>query len=111
MLNRSVPFIPFIRSRLLRLLKVRMRPDEDTSRVIIVASNVPLEKSFTYVINLNKARLLSVYAADSEWNERIGAAWGDKPLYFKAGTYVQDNSGDTKEGAKVTFSKLDIDHE
>lgn len=56
--------------------KVRMRPDEDESRVIIVASNVPLEKSFTYVINLNKAGLLSVYAADSEWNERIGAAWG-----------------------------------
>ena len=91
--------------------KVRMRPDEDESRVIIVASNVPLEKSFTYVINLNKAGLLSVYAADSEWNERIGAAWAAKPLYFKAGAYVQDNSGDSKEGAKVTFAKLDIDHE
>jgi len=45
--------------------KVRMRPDEAESPVIIVASNVPLEKSFTYVINLNKAGLLSVYAADS----------------------------------------------
>jgi hypothetical protein len=63
------------------------------------------------VINLNKAGLLSVYAADGEWNERIGAAWGAKPLYFKAGAYVQDNSGDSKEGAKVTFDKLDIDHE
>jgi hypothetical protein len=91
--------------------KVRMRPDEEESRVITVASNVPLEKSFTYVINLNKAGLLSVYAADGEWNERIGAAWGAKPLYFKAGAYVQDNSGDSKEGAKVTFDKLDIDHE
>ena len=91
--------------------KVRMRPDESESRVITVASNVPLEKSFTYVINLNKAGLLSVNAADSEWNDRIGAAWGDKPLYFKAGVYVQDNSGDSKEGARVTFAKLDIDHE
>jgi hypothetical protein len=91
--------------------KVRMRPDDDESRVIIVASNVPLEKSFTYVINLNKAGLLSVVAADGQWNERIGAAWGSKPLYFKAGAYVQDNSGDSKEGAKVTFAKLDIDHE
>jgi len=90
---------------------VRMRPDEAESQVIIVASNVPLQKSFTYVINLNKAGLLSVYAADSEWNERIGAAWGDKPLYFKAGVYVQDNTGDTNEGARVTFAKLDIDHE
>jgi len=91
--------------------KVRMRPDEDEGRVITVASNVPLEKTFTYVINLNKAGLLSVYAADGEWNERIGAAWGAKPLYFKAGAYVQDNSGDSKEGARVTFAKLDIDHE
>ena len=88
-----------------------MRPDEDEGRVVIVASNVPLEKSFTYVINLNKAGLLSVYAADGEWNERIGAAWGAKPLYFKAGAYVQDNSGDSKEGARVTFAKLDIDHD
>lgn len=46
--------------------KVRMRPDDDESRVIIVASNVPLEKSFTYVINLNKAGLLSVVAADGQ---------------------------------------------
>ena len=91
--------------------KVRMRPDEGESRVVIVASNVPLEKSFTYVINLNKAGLLSVYAADSEWNERIGAAWGSKPLYFKAGVYVQDNTGYTSEGGQVTFSKLDIDHD
>ncbi|NMF41579.1 polysaccharide lyase family 7 protein, partial [Pseudomonas sp. SWRI 103] len=71
----------------------------------------PLQKSFTYVINLNKAGLLAVYAADKEWNARIGAAWASKPLYFKAGVYVQDNSGDTNEGAKVTFEKLDIDHE
>jgi hypothetical protein len=36
---------------------------------------------------------------------------GQQTLYFKAGAYVQDNSGDSKEGARVTFAKLDIDHE
>jgi hypothetical protein len=36
-----------------------------------------------------------------------GAAWGRKPLYFKARAYVQDTSGDSKEGARVTFAKLD----
>jgi DNA-binding response OmpR family regulator len=50
-------------------------------------------------------------AADGQWNERIGAAWGKQPLYFKAGAYVQDNSGNSKEGARVTFAKLDIDHD
>ena len=91
--------------------KVRMRPDDGESRVITVATNVPMDKSFTYVINLNKAGLLSVEAADGQGNDRIGAAWGAKPLYFKAGVYVQDNSGDSKEGARVTFAKLDIDHQ
>ena len=90
--------------------KVRMRPDDSKGRVIIVAENVPLEKNFTYVIHLNKAGLLSVEAASGQWNERIGAAWGKKPLYFKAGVYVQDNSGDSQEGGKVTFARLDIDH-
>ncbi len=36
---------------------------------------------------------------------------GKEPLYFKAGAYVQDNSGNSKEGARVTFAKLDIDHD
>ncbi len=91
--------------------KVRMRPDESEGRVIIVAENVPLDRDFTYVIHLNKAGLLSVDAANGQWNERIGAAWGKQPLYFKAGAYVQDNSGNSKEGARVTFAKLDIDHD
>jgi hypothetical protein len=90
--------------------KVRMRPDDSKGRVIIVAENVPLQRNFTYVIHLNKAGLLSIEAANGQWNERLGAAWGKKPLYFKAGVYVQDNSGDSKEGGKVTFAKLDIDH-
>lgn len=67
--------------------------------------------NLTYVIHLNKAGLLSVDAANGQWNERIGAAWGKQPLYFKAGAYVQDNSGNSKEGARVTFAKLDIDHD
>jgi hypothetical protein len=37
--------------------------------------------------------------------------WRDKPLYFKAGAYVQDNTGYTTEGGEVTFSHLDIDHD
>lgn len=91
--------------------KVRMRPDESEGREIIVAENVPLDRDFTYVIHLNKAGLLSVDAANGQWNERIGAAWGKQPLYFKADAYVQDNSGNSKEGARVTFAKLDIDHD
>lgn len=93
------------------IAKVRMRPDDGEGRTIVVAENVPLNRNFTYVIHLNKAGLLSINAANGQWSERIGAAWGAKPLYFKAGVYVQDNSGNSQEGGKVTFAKLDIDHQ
>lgn len=43
-------------------VKVRMRPHDGEERVIMLASNAPLEESFTCVINLNKAGLLSVCA-------------------------------------------------
>lgn len=89
--------------------KVRRRPNE-ASQTITVAQNVPLQKSFTYVINLTPGGTLSVKAANKKWSNDIGAAWRDKPLYFKAGAYVQDRTGNSKEGAQVTFTKLDIDH-
>ncbi|KTC35918.1 MAG: polysaccharide lyase family 7 protein [Pseudomonas sp.] len=90
--------------------KVRMRPDDSQSRVIDVAKNVPLDRSFSYLIHLSPAGVLGVSAAGYQWDTRLGAAWRNKPLYFKAGVYVQDNTGYTSEGGKVTFSKLDIDH-
>ncbi|MGY4819845.1 polysaccharide lyase family 7 protein [Pseudomonas chlororaphis subsp. piscium] len=90
--------------------KVRMRPDDTESRVIIVAENVPLDREFSYLIHLSPGGALGVSAAGYQWDTQISATWRDKPLYFKAGVYVQDNTGYTSEGGKVTFYKLDIDH-
>ena len=91
--------------------KVRIRPNDTTIKTVIVAENVPLAKSFTYVINLTPGGTLNIKGANKEWHSPISATWRDKPLYFKAGAYVQDNTGNSKEGAQVTFSKLDIDHD
>ncbi|MGN7742204.1 polysaccharide lyase family 7 protein [Pseudomonas sp. 22526] len=90
--------------------KVRMRPDDTESRVIIVAQNVPLDREFSYLIHLSPGGALGISAAGYQWDTQISATWRDKPLYFKAGVYVQDNTGYTSEGGKVTFYKLDIDH-
>jgi hypothetical protein len=51
-----------------------------------------------------------VTARDANWSSPISATWRDKPLYFKAGVYTQDNTGYTSEGRKATFYKLDINH-
>ncbi|MCM2463547.1 polysaccharide lyase family 7 protein [Pseudomonas sp. LARHCG127] len=90
--------------------KVRMRPDDSEGRVITVATGVKLNRSFSYRIHLDRTGDLGITAAGNSWYTTVGAAWRDKPLYFKAGVYVQDNTGYTSEGGKVTFSVLDIDH-
>ncbi|AZD04974.1 polysaccharide lyase family 7 protein [Pseudomonas chlororaphis] len=90
--------------------KVRMHPDDTDSRVIIVAENVPLDREFSYLIHLSPGGALGVSAAGYQWDTQLSSTWRDKPLYFKAGVYVQDNTGYTTEGGKVTFYRLDIDH-
>lgn len=90
--------------------KVRIRPDDDEGKVIIVAENVALNKQFSYQIHLSPGGSLGIAAAGSHWASPISKTWRNKPLYFKAGVYTQDNTGYTSEGGKVTFYKLDIDH-
>lgn len=91
--------------------KVRMHPDDDTARVITIATGVKLDQEFSYLIHLSPGGALGISAAGYQWDTDISAMWRDKPLYFKAGAYVQDNTGYTSEGGQVTFSRLDIDHD
>lgn len=90
--------------------KVRNRFDDKESRVITIAEDIPLNEQFKYLIHLSPGGQLSVSVRDSNWSSPISATWRDKPLYFKAGVYTQDNTGYTSEGGKATFYKLDIDH-
>ena len=90
--------------------KVRMRPDDETGQVITIATGIKLNQSFSYLIHLNPAGVLTINAAGYQWSSPISSTWSDKPLYFKAGVYVQDNTGYPTEGGTVTFSLLDIDH-
>ncbi|SFB59367.1 Alginate lyase [Pseudomonas sp. NFIX10] len=90
--------------------KVRMRPDDATGQVITIATGIKLNQSFSYLIHLNRAGLLAINGAGYQWSSTVSSTWSDKPLYFKAGVYVQDNTGYVTEGGKVTFSMLDIDH-
>ncbi len=90
--------------------KVRNRFDDKKSRVIQIAEGVPLNERFNYKIHLSPGGDLSVSSRGKNWSSPISATWRDKPLYFKAGVYVQDNKGYSSEGAKATFYKLDIDH-
>lgn len=80
--------------------KVRMHPDDDTARVITIATGVKLNQEFSYLIHLSPGGALGISAAGYQWDTDISTMWRDKPLYFKAGVYVQDNTGYTTEGGK-----------
>ncbi|MCP1452919.1 MULTISPECIES: polysaccharide lyase family 7 protein [Pseudomonas] len=90
--------------------KVRMRPDDEAGQVITIATGIKLNQSFSYLIHLSPAGVLTINSTGYQWSSPISSTWSDKPLYFKAGVYVQDNTGYPTEGGTVTFSLLDIDH-
>ncbi|WP_375740964.1 polysaccharide lyase family 7 protein [Pseudomonas boanensis] len=90
--------------------KVRNSPDDETSTVIPLLSGIPLNQRFSYVINLSPNGQLSVLVNGSLWSQQLSSAWAPKSLYFKAGTYVQDNTGYETEAGAATFYDLRIEH-
>ena len=90
--------------------KVRLRPEDATGQVITIATGVTLNRSFSYMIHLSPKGALGITAAGYNWRTTVDPSWKVKPLYFKAGVYVQDNTGYVTEGGKVTFSLLEIKH-
>jgi hypothetical protein len=90
--------------------KVRMRPDDEEGQVITIATGVPLNSNFSYQIHLSPKGALGISAVGYNWRTTIDPSWKTKPLYFKAGAYVQDNTGYPTEGGKVTFKMLEIQH-
>lgn len=92
------------------VVKVRMRPDDEVGQVITIATGVPLDRNFSYQIHLSPKGALGISAAGYNWRTTIDPSWKTKPLYFKAGAYVQDNTGYPTEGGKVTFKMLEIQH-
>ncbi|MBT2342410.1 MULTISPECIES: polysaccharide lyase family 7 protein [Pseudomonas] len=90
--------------------KVRMHPEDADGQVIIVATGIKLNQPFSYLIHLDKAGVLTVNGAGYQWSSALNTAWANKQLYFKAGVYVQDNTGYVTEGGQVTFSLLNIAH-
>jgi hypothetical protein len=89
--------------------KVRTSPG-GTEVVHTLVQGIPLNQRLTYSIGLSAGGTLSVYVNKVNWSGKLNSAWKTKPLYFKAGVYVQDNSGPTTEVGAATFDKLEIEH-
>ena len=90
--------------------KVRLHPDDEAGETITIATGVKLDRRFSYQIHLSPKGALGISAAGYNWRTTINSAWKVHPLYFKAGAYVQDNTGYATEGGKVSFNVLEVKH-
>lgn len=90
--------------------KLRQSPADADGAVITIATGVKLNTRFAYVLHLAKDGTLSVTVADKTYVVKIDAKWSTAAFYYKAGAYVQDNTGYATEGGAVTFYSLAITH-
>ncbi|MWV13085.1 polysaccharide lyase family 7 protein [Pseudomonas sp. R-28-1W-6] len=92
----------------------RLKPGIDTTSVTVFR-DVPLNQSFSYTIRLTPSGTLVVNvktpsSTTSKWTAKLDPSWATQNLYFKAGSYVQDNLGDASEAGAVNFTNLLIEH-
>lgn len=91
------------------LVKTNSNFDPDFKQTF---QNIGLSNLVTYQIKMENGQLtttvngvsqsINVFATDPDW--------ATNGLYFKAGSYCQDNVGDTNEGARVAFYELSRSH-
>jgi len=91
-------------------VEYRVKPKDKKSPVIYTVPNVPLNKVFSYSLQMDKQGKLSVLIGNSGKQVKLDPSWYGYDFYFKAGVYTLDNVGYASEGGKVTYTKLDVSH-
>lgn len=91
--------------------QVRPYPESSTSDNYTVATGIKLNEVFSYKIELKADLTLNVQInGQTKYSKSIDSRWKSQGMYFKAGSYCQDNSGSSTEGAKVSFYDLTVAH-
>ncbi|MGX9568183.1 MULTISPECIES: polysaccharide lyase family 7 protein [Pseudomonas] len=91
-------------------VEYRVKPKDKKSPVIYTVPNVPLNKTFSYSLQMDKQGKLSVLINNVGKQVKLDPSWYTYNFYFKAGVYTLDNVGYASEGGKVTYTKLDVSH-
>ncbi|MHA6492555.1 polysaccharide lyase family 7 protein [Pseudomonas borbori] len=90
--------------------KIRNKPDDKLPFKVTLIEGVPMNQRFTYSIHLTPAGTLSINSYGGHWVGQLDSVWKSKPMYFKAGVYIQDNTGYASEGGRATFYRLEAAH-
>ena len=76
-----------------------------------LASGVALGECFTYTIQTDSSALLQISVnGQTGYKQTVDASWEAATFYFKAGDYVQENTGASTDGAAVSFYSLSVSH-
>ncbi|WP_061241581.1 polysaccharide lyase family 7 protein [Ectopseudomonas composti] len=97
------------------VIAFRAHPADADSAKIVLASKIKLDQDFSYEIHLAKNGTLTVGLVEPggavrTWSRSYKKAWASHPLYFKAGVYTLDNSGNETNAGAVSFSQLQVEH-
>ena len=82
---------------------------------ILLAENVQLGERFGYDLRVTPSGRIGISVSSTEgdagsYYRQLSSSWDTQYLYFKAGAYIQDNSGPDSEGGRVTFYHLNSLH-
>jgi hypothetical protein len=70
-----------------------------------IISSIAIGTTINYTIKLVGTQL-TVTVNGSTYSKTYGTGWDKDNLYFKAGSYIEDNSGTSTEGGKVAYYAL-----
>jgi len=91
--------------------EVRPTPEAPGNDNHVVAAGVKLGDRFSYRIELMPNLTLKVDINGNEaYSAAVDSSWASQELYFKAGSYLEDNSGPSDDGGRVVFYSLALEH-
>ncbi|MDB5048771.1 MAG: Alginate lyase 2 [Fibrobacteres bacterium] len=81
-----------------------------TDEVRLGLGNFSLGDTLNYTLDMTDNKLKATVNGKSVTYDYSAATWKTDTYYFKAGSYVQDNTGASTVGGKVQFYSLAIEH-
>jgi hypothetical protein len=91
--------------------EVIANPNVNTQADTVVASGIGVGTVFDYSIVTTSSSTLTVSVGGKVgYQQAIDASWATQQFYFKAGDYVQANTGTSTQGGQVSFYALSVSH-
>jgi hypothetical protein len=108
---QHVPLIELAYTAGTIVAEVVANPNMDIKANTVLASAIGVGTVFDYSIQTTPGSMLIITVNGKVgYQKAVDASWSTQKFYFKAGSYVQDNTGTSTQGGQVAFYSLSIAH-